>query len=58
MQVLLSGGAPSEYEEIVVDAGNAILPDTTLSPAADYLYVLSTSSVYDNLAYVKHANIF
>lgn len=41
----MSGGAPTEYEEVVVDSGNSILPDTTLSPGADYLYVLSTSKV-------------
>lgn len=44
-KVLLSGPAPAEYEEVVVDEGHAILPDTTLSPSGDYLYVLSTSKV-------------
>lgn len=45
----MSGGAPTEYEEVVVDSGNSILPDTTLSPGADYLYVLSTSKVNKKL---------
>nr|CAI5855263.1 unnamed protein product [Callosobruchus analis] len=44
-KVLLSGPEPPEYEEITVDEGNTILPDTTLSPSGDYLYVLSTSKV-------------
>nr|XP_023013437.1 plexin-B [Leptinotarsa decemlineata]XP_023013439.1 plexin-B [Leptinotarsa decemlineata]XP_023013440.1 plexin-B [Leptinotarsa decemlineata] len=44
-KVLLSGPEPPEYEEVVVDEGNPILPDTTLSPSGDYLYVLSTSKV-------------
>lgn len=44
-KVLLSGAAPAEYEQVLVDAGNAILPDTTLSPTGDYLYVLSTSKI-------------
>jgi hypothetical protein len=41
----LSGPVPTEYEEVVVDESNAILPDTTLSSSGDYLYVLSTSKV-------------
>lgn len=45
-KVLLSGPQPLEYEEVVVDKGNSILPDTSLSPNGDYLYVLSTSKVY------------
>lgn len=44
-KVLLSAPSPAEYEEVIVDDGNAILPDTTLSPNGDYLYVLSTSKV-------------
>lgn len=44
-KVLLSGPVPSEYEEVVVDDGHAVLPDTTLSPSGDYLYVLSASKV-------------
>lgn len=44
-KVLLSAGVPAEYEEVVVDSGNTILPDTQLSPSGDYLYVLSTSKV-------------
>lgn len=44
-KVLLSGLVPTEYEEVLVDEGNAILPDTTLSTSGDYLYVLSTSKV-------------
>lgn len=44
-KVLLNGPSPPEYEEVLVDAGNPILPDTTLSPTGDYLYVLSASKV-------------
>lgn len=44
-KVLLSGPEPLEYEEVLVDEGSTILPDTTLSPSGDYLYVLSTSRV-------------
>lgn len=44
-KVLLSAPSPTEYEEVIVDAGNQILPDTTLSPSGDYLYVLSTSKI-------------
>lgn len=44
-KVLLSGVEPTEYEEVVVDDGNTILPDTALAPSGDYLYVLSTSKV-------------
>ena len=44
-KVLLSGTTPAEYEEVVVDQGNMILPDTTLSPSGEYLYILSTSKV-------------
>jgi len=44
--VLLSGAVVgSEYEEIIVDPGRTILPDTTISPAGDFLYVLSTAKV-------------
>lgn len=44
-KVLLSGLTPTEYEEVVIDDGFSILPDTTLSPSGDYLYILSTSKV-------------
>lgn len=44
-KVLLSRPAPSEYEEVLVDEGHAILPDTTLSPSGDHLYVLSTAKI-------------
>jgi len=33
------------YEELVLDNGNAILPDTTLSANEEYLYVLTKSNV-------------
>jgi hypothetical protein len=35
----------AEYEEVTVDPGRAILPDTTVAPGGDFLYVLSTSKV-------------
>ncbi|KAF7286951.1 hypothetical protein GWI33_002800 [Rhynchophorus ferrugineus] len=44
-KVLLNGPSPPEYEQVLVDPGNPILPDTTLSPTGDYLYVLSGSKV-------------
>lgn len=44
-KVLLNGPSPPEYEQVLVDAGNPILPDTTLSSTGDYLYVLSASKV-------------
>ncbi|XP_045482942.1 plexin-B isoform X2 [Harmonia axyridis] len=44
-KVLLSSQFPTEYEEIVVDKGHAILPDTTLSPTGEHLYVLSRSQI-------------
>ncbi|XP_022914955.1 plexin-B isoform X2 [Onthophagus taurus] len=45
-KVLLSSTPhPTEYEEVTVDHGHPILPDTTLSPLGDYLYVLSTSKI-------------
>jgi len=44
--VLLSSAlVGAEYEEITVDPGRAILPDTTLAPGGDFLYVLSTAKV-------------
>ncbi|PSN35027.1 hypothetical protein C0J52_25061 [Blattella germanica] len=45
-QVLLSGAQlGAEYEEISVDPERPILPDTTVAPAGDFLYVLSTAKV-------------
>lgn len=44
-KVMLSGSYPGEYEQIVVDKGNMILPDTSMSPKHDYLYVLSRKKV-------------
>ncbi|KAJ8682893.1 hypothetical protein QAD02_018685 [Eretmocerus hayati] len=44
-KVLLSAEDASVYEDIVVDKGSRILPDTTVAPNGDYLYVLSTSKV-------------
>lgn len=44
-KVMLSGSSPGEYEQIEVDRGNAILPDSTMSPRQDYLYVLSKRKV-------------
>ncbi|KAJ9580515.1 hypothetical protein L9F63_024304, partial [Diploptera punctata] len=36
----------SEYEEVIVDPGRAILPDTTVAPGGDFLYVLSTAKLW------------
>ncbi|XP_068152091.1 plexin-B [Drosophila tropicalis] len=44
-KVLLSGQRPGEYEEIVVDPGNRILPNTMMSPKKDFLYVLSLRKI-------------
>lgn len=44
-KVMISGTVPGEYEKILVDPGNSILPDTMMSPKQDYLYVLSRQKV-------------
>ena len=44
-KVLVSGPNAGEYEQIEVDKGNTILPDTMMSPRQDYLYVLSKKRV-------------
>jgi hypothetical protein len=45
-QVLLSSAlVGAEYEEITIDPGRLILPDTTVAPGGDFLYVLSTAKV-------------
>lgn len=44
-KVMLSGSAPGEYEQIQVDQGQRILPDTTMSPKQDFLYVLSRRKI-------------
>lgn len=44
-KVLISGQDPGEYESIEIDPGNAILPDTMMSPKQDFLYVLSKQKV-------------
>lgn len=33
------------YEEVVLDNGNAILPDTSLTTNGEHLYVLTRSNV-------------
>uniref|UniRef100_A0A336MLE9 CSON001779 protein n=1 Tax=Culicoides sonorensis TaxID=179676 RepID=A0A336MLE9_CULSO len=55
-KVLLSGPLPGEYEKILVDYGNPILPDTLLAPKQDALYVLSTKSVTKML--IEHCGIY
>ncbi|XP_046429444.1 plexin-B [Neodiprion fabricii] len=44
-KVLLSGAEAAVYESIVVDRGQKLLPDTTISSNGKYLYVLSTSKI-------------
>lgn len=44
-KVMISGQQPGEYEKIIVDEGNSILPDTMMSPKQDFLYVLSRQKV-------------
>ncbi|XP_050527512.1 plexin-B [Daktulosphaira vitifoliae] len=56
-KVLLSSATSGvKYEEIVLDNGNPILPDTTLSANGDNLYVLTKSSVMK--VRVEHCNSF
>lgn len=42
---MISGRTPGEYEEIQVDPGNRILPDSMMLTKHNYLYVLSRSKV-------------
>ncbi|CAH0774149.1 unnamed protein product [Bemisia tabaci] len=45
-KVLLSSASRGIlYEELILDKGKAILPDTTISPNQEFLYVLTTSKV-------------
>ncbi|XP_014222817.2 plexin-B isoform X2 [Trichogramma pretiosum] len=55
-KVLLHASEASLYESIVVDKGNKILPDTTIAPRGDYLYVLSTSRI--SKIQVQHCNSY
>jgi len=41
------------YEELVLDNGNAILPDTTLSTNEEHLYVLTQANVSYYIFYLK-----
>lgn len=42
----------ANYEEIVLDNGNAILPDTSLTISGEHLYVLTRSNV-SNVNHIK-----
>ncbi|XP_033168193.1 plexin-B [Drosophila mauritiana] len=55
-KVLLSGQSPGEYEEIVVDAGNRILPNTMMSPKNDFLYVLSQRKI--TKLRIEHCSVY
>ncbi|XP_044251246.1 plexin-B [Drosophila takahashii] len=55
-KVLLSGQSPGEYEEIVVDAGNRILPNTMMSPKKDFLYVLSQRKI--TKLRIEHCSVY
>lgn len=55
-KVLLSGQKPGEYEEIVVDAGSRILPNTMMSPKKDFLYVLSTRKI--TKLRIEHCSVY
>ncbi|KAH8283417.1 hypothetical protein KR054_011013 [Drosophila jambulina] len=55
-KVLLSGQNPGEYEEIVVDAGNRILPNTMMSPKKDFLYVLSVRKI--TKLRIEHCSVY
>lgn len=46
LQVLLSSATRGvNYEELVLDNGSAILPDTSLTMNGEHLYVLTRSNV-------------
>ncbi|XP_001352289.2 plexin-B isoform X1 [Drosophila pseudoobscura] len=55
-KVLLSGQKPGEYEEIIVDAGNRILPNTMMSPNKDFLYVLSLQKI--TKLRIEHCSVY
>lgn len=55
-KVLLSGQQPGEYEEIVVDAGNRILPNTMMSTRRDFLYVLSMRKIIK--LRIEHCSVY
>lgn len=55
-KVLLSGQNPGEYEEIVVDAGSRILPNTMMSPKKDFLYVLSIRKI--TKLKIEHCSVY
>lgn len=55
-KVIISGPTAGEYDKIVVDNGNPILPDTMLSPKQDYLYVLSNKRL--TKMRVEHCSIY
>lgn len=44
-KVLLSGNEAFVYENIVIDKGNRLMPDTLISPDGEHIYVLSTSKI-------------
>lgn len=41
----ISPSLATEYGEIEVDKDSAVLPDTTVAPNKEFLYVLTTSKV-------------
>ncbi|XP_050438453.1 plexin-B [Adelges cooleyi] len=56
-KVLLSSATSAlKYEEMVLDNGNAILPDTSLTTNGEHLYVITKSSVLK--VRVEHCNSF
>ncbi|ALC48073.1 plexB [Drosophila busckii] len=55
-KVLLSGQKPGEYEEIVVDPGNRILPNTMMSPKKEFLYVLSLRKI--TKLRIEHCSVY
>ncbi|XP_014294701.1 plexin-B isoform X1 [Halyomorpha halys] len=44
--LLVSPSVAREYEEIIVNEGMTILPDTMISPSGEHLYVLTTNKVF------------
>lgn len=55
-KVLISSENPGEYEQVAVDPGNTILPDTMLSGNKDFLFVLSVKSI--SKLRVEHCSIY
>lgn len=54
--LLSSPSVAREYEEIVINEGKSILPDTVVSPSGEHLYVLTTNKVFK--VSIEHCNSY